>query len=372
MLQILTANPEEEVKVFLQPWQLLLLVLAGWVNRRQQDVIEYLLVENRVLRQKLGKRRILLNDEQRRRLAVKGKILGRKMIEQVAGIVTPETILRWHRELVARHWDYSKRRQKAGRPAIPEETVDLILKLAKENPRWGYKRIQGAVANLGCVISDTAIANILRAHGMDPAPDRKRQGSWKEFLKTHWDVLASVDFTTIGVWTKKGLATYDLLFFMELATRRVHFADLTMNPDEHWMLQVARNVTDAEQGFLRGKRYLLMDRDSKFSEEYRNTLEGGGVEPVRLPPRSPNLTPHIERFMRSLKNECLERLVFFGERSLQVAIADFVAHYHAEWNHQGIGNQLLIPGEEVGRTSGEIVSRERLGGLLRYYCREAA
>jgi putative transposase len=135
MLQAFTANPEEEVKVFLQPWQLLLLVLAGWVNRRQQDVIEYLLVENRVLRQKLGKRRILLNDEHQRQLAIKGKILGRKMLEQVAGIVTPETILRWHRELVARHWDYSKRRQKVGRPPIPQETVDLILKLAKEDSR---------------------------------------------------------------------------------------------------------------------------------------------------------------------------------------------------------------------------------------------
>jgi len=148
------------VKVLLQPWQLLLLVLAGWVNRQQQDVIEYLLVENRILRQKIGKKRILLTEQQRRRLAVKGKILGRKMLEKVAGIVTPETILRWHRELVARHWDYSERRKKAGRPAVPQETVDLILKLARENPSWGYKRIQGAVGNLGYAISDTAVANI--------------------------------------------------------------------------------------------------------------------------------------------------------------------------------------------------------------------
>jgi putative transposase len=222
------------------------------------------------------------------------------------------------------------------------------------------------------VISDTAVANILRAHGIDPAPDRKRQSSWKEFLNTHWDVLASVDFTTIGVWTKKGLVTYYLLFFMDLATRRVHFAGLSTNPDEGRMLQVARNVTDAEQGFMGGKRYLLMDRDSKFSEAFRITLEAGGVEPVRLPPRSPNLTPHIERFMRSLKEECLERLIFFGERSLQAAIANFVAHYHAERNHQGIGNQLVMPGDEAGRSSGEITCRERLGGLLRYYYREAA
>ena len=369
MLQILTAIPEENVKVLLHPWQLLLLVLAGWVNRRQQDVIEYLLVENRVLRQSLGKRRILLNEEQRRRLAVKGKILGRKMLEQVAGIVTPETILRWHRELVARHWDTSKRRQRGGRPAIPQETVDLILKLAKENPRWGYKRIQGAVANLGSVISDTAVANILRAHGMDPAPDRKRQSSWKEFLNTHWDVLASVDFTTIGIWTKKGLVTYYLLFFMEIATRRVHFAGLTTNPDEGWLLQVARNVTDADEGFLRGKRYLLMDRNTKFSETFRGTFEDIGVKPLRLPARSPNLSAHIERFMRSLKEECLERIIFFGVKSLHAATVSYVDHFLTERNHQGVGNRLLIPGREVGEKAGEVMCRQRLGGLLRYYFR---
>jgi putative transposase len=291
-----TADPEENLKELLQPWQLLLLVLAGWVNRQQQDVIEYLLAENRVMRQKLGKRRILLNDEQRRMLAIKGKVLGRKVLEQVAGIVTPETILRWNRELIARHWDYSDRRKKTGRPAVPREVADLIVKLAKENSRWGYNRIQGAVRNLGYSISDTAIAKILKAHGIDPAPDRKRPGNWKEFLSTHWDVLASVDFKTIGVWTKKGLVNYYLLFFMELATRRVHLAGMTMHPDEEWLLQVARNVTDAEVGFLRGKRYLLMDRDGKFSEMFRETLQASGVKPVRLPPRSPNLNANIERF----------------------------------------------------------------------------
>jgi hypothetical protein len=124
-----------------QPWQLLLLILAGWINRRQQDAVEHLITENRILREKLGKQRILLNDDQRRRLAVKGKILGRKMLEQLATIVTPDTILRWHRELVARHWDYSHRRKSAGRPPVSPETVDLVLRIAKESPTWGYQRI---------------------------------------------------------------------------------------------------------------------------------------------------------------------------------------------------------------------------------------
>ncbi len=225
------------MKAQFQPWQLLLLILAGWINRRQQDVIEYLLTENRVLREKLGKNRILLSADQRRRLAVKGKILGRKLLEQVAGIVTPDTILRWHRELVARHWDYSKHRKNVGRPPLSKETVELILRIARECPTWGYDRIRGAMANLGHCLSDTTVANILRAHGIEPAPDRKRQSTWKAFIHAHWDVLASVDFTTIEVWTRSGLVTYYLPFVMELATRQVHFAGCTPNPDEGRMLQ---------------------------------------------------------------------------------------------------------------------------------------
>lgn len=247
-----------------------------------------------------------------------------------------------------------------------------LPRLARENPRWGYNRIQGALRNLGSAIADTTAANILKAYGIEPAPDRKRQSTRKSFLNAHWDVLASVDFTTIAVWTKGGLITYYLLFFMELATRRVHFAGPTTNPHEGWMLQVARNVTDAEDGFLRGKRYLLMDRDAKFSEAFRITLKEGGVEPVRLPPHSPNLNSTIERFFRSVKEECLERMIFFGERSLQAATASFLEHFHAERNHQGIGNQLIVSGNAVGRSAGEIACRERLGGTLRYYYRKTA
>ena len=177
------------MKSLLQPWQLLVLILAGWINRQEQDVIEYLRAENRVLREKLGKKRILLDDSQRRRLAIKGKILGRRMLEQVATIVTPDTILRWHRELVAAKWDYSGRRNKMGRPPVSDEIVELLLRMARENPTWGYDRIQGALANLGHEISNTSVGCILKAHGVDPAPDRRRQSTWKSFLQAHWDVL---------------------------------------------------------------------------------------------------------------------------------------------------------------------------------------
>ena len=356
----------------LQPWQLYLVILAGWINRQQQQVIEYLRTENRVLKEKFGNKRILLNDDQRRRLAVKGKILGRKRLEEVGTLFTPDTILRWHRRLVAKKWDYSQRRKSVGRPPVKKEIVDLVLRFARENPSWGYDRIQGAVANLGHDLSDQTVGNILKQHGLEPAPDRKRQTTWKTFIKSHWDVLGAIDFTTIEVWTMGGLVTYYLLFVMEVATRRVHFAGCTVNPTEAWMKQIARNLTDVEDGFLNGKRYLIMDRDTKFTDAFRKILKDEGVESVRLPPRSPNLNPHLERFMKSLKDETLEKMIFFGEKMLRTAIRQFLAHYHAERNHQGLGNQLIDPGEEVGQSLGEVQCRERLGGLLRYYYRDAA
>ena len=186
---------------------MLLVILTGWTQRQQQLAIEYLRTENEVLKEKLGKKRILLNDDQRRRLAVKGKVLGRKALQEIATIVTPDTILRWHRQLIAANWDYSDRRKKPpGRPAVSPEVQQLVLRMVKENPTWGYDRIQGAVANLGHKISDTTVGNILKAHGIEPVPQRKRHTTWKTFLEAHRDVLAAVDFTTIEIWTTGRLA----------------------------------------------------------------------------------------------------------------------------------------------------------------------
>jgi putative transposase len=159
---------------------------------------------------------------------------------------------------------------------------------------------------------------------------------------------------------------------MELATRRVHLAGVTVNPDEIWMKQIARNLTAAEQGFLSDKRYLLMDRDTKFAEAFRDILKDAGVEPVRLPPRSPNCNAYLERFFRGLKEECLDRMIFFGEHSLRQAVAQFLEHYHGERNHQGLDNRLIDADAGVGGAKGEVECRERLGGLLRYYHRAVA
>jgi transposase InsO family protein len=256
------------------------------------------------------------------------------------------------------------------RTSVPREIVELVLRMAQENPTWGYNRIQGALANLGHEVSDAAVGSILRNHGIDPAPDRRRQTTWKSFLKAHGDVLAAIDFTTIEVWTKEGLTTFYLLFVMEIAARRVYFAGCTPIPDVPWMMQMARNLTDVTDGFLLAKRYLLMDRDSKLSEDFRSILQQSGTESVSLPPRSPDLSPHIERFMLSVKEECLHRMVLFPEQSLRNAVRDFLAHYHKERNNQGLDNPLIEPDEEVGRTTGDIACRKRFGGMLRYYYRK--
>jgi putative transposase len=357
----------------LQPWQLLFTILIGWVNRRQQQIIEFQNDQIAALLKAFGKKRLLSTDDQRRVLAVKGRALGRKTLQELTTIVTPDTILRWHRELVARKWDYSDRKQKSlGRPPVTDESRQLVLRMARANPTWRYDRIQGALANLGHEISDQTVGNILKAHGIEPAPERKRRSSWTTFLKSRWDLLGAIDFTTVEVWTRNGLITYYLLFVMKVATRRVHFAGCTTNPTEAWMRQSARNLTDCDDGFLHGTRYLLMDRDGVFCASFRATLKSAGVLAVRLPPRSPDLNAHLKRFHGSIKAECLDRLILFGETMLRNAIREYLAHYHGERNHQGLDNRIIDAAADVGNAVGTVESRERLGGMLRYYHRKAA
>jgi transposase InsO family protein len=355
----------------LRPSHLLSFVLAGWISRNQQEAIEYLLTENRVLREKLGRRRILLNDDQRRRLAAKAKLLGRKRLLQLATVATPDTLLRWHRQLIAFKWNYSDRRQRVGRPRIRQEVVDLLVRMAKENSDWGYDRLQGALANVGIRLSDSTVANILKAHGIEPAPERKRRQSWGTFLKAHWETMAAADFTTVEVWTRTGLVTFYVFAVMRLKTRRVEVAGFTAQPNSAWMTQVGRNLTDCVDGFLRETSYLIIDRDTKHLP-LRHVLEATKTKAVLLPPKSPNLNAHIERYFRSLKSECLSQMIFFGEESLRLALKEFNTHYHQERNHQGLDNRIIEPGDEVGTTKDRVQCRQRLGGMLRYYYREAA
>jgi putative transposase len=353
-------------------WKTLLAYITGTVDQELLLRNEYLVMENRILRHQI-KGRVRLSTGERKVLAEIGQKLGKQALEQVATMVKPNTILAWHRKLVTQKFDGSQPRKALGRPKIKQELEGLVVRMAQENRSWGYDRMVGALANLGYTISDQTVGNILKRHGLPPAPERKTATTWREFIRTHMDVLVATDFFTTEVWTWCGLVTYYVLFFIHLESRKVYVAGVTPHPDERWMIQIARNVTMAEWGFLAPGQYLIHDRDRKYCSVFQHTIEAAGVTRVLLPARSPNLNAYAERWVRSVKNEALSRLILFGERSLQHALTEYVAHYHAERPHQGKDNVLLFPVPTQGRGGdGPIQCQERLGGLLKYYHREAA
>ena len=249
----------------------------------------------------------------------------------------------------------------------------LIVRFARENSGWGYDRIVGALANLGHPVSDQTVGNILRRYGIPPAPKRSQNTTWKDFIASHMAVLAGTDFFTVEVLTWRGLATYYVLFFIHLESRRVSLAGLTRHPTSEWMLQMARNATDENSGFLRGQQYLLHDRDTKFCAAFLDVLRSSGIRPLALPPRSPNLNSFAERWVGAIKKECLSKLILFGEASLRRALNDYIEHHHFERNHQGKGNLLLFPSPDqpLCPKRRTVRCRHRLGGLLKFYSRAA-
>src|SRR4051794_37687438 len=351
-------------------WAGLLAYVTGVVNERLLLQCEYLIAENRILRSHLSSN-LRLTDPERRTLAEIGRRLGRKLLSDVACVAKPETILGWYRRLIARKFDGSKHRSYPGRPRVSPEIEALIVRMAQENGSWGYDRIAGALANLGHHVSDQTVGNVLRRHGIPTAPKRSQTTTWKDFISAHMAVLAACDFFTVEVLTWRGLATYYVLFFIHLETRRITLAGVTGHPTEAWITQMARNAVDDASGALRKCRYVLHDRDAKFCSAFDDVLASEGIESVRIPPRSPNLNAYAERWVRSVKQECLSRLILFGERSLERALTEFIAHFHSERNHQGKGNVLLFPGPLATTRRRGVHCRERLGGLLRYYSRAA-
>src|SRR5665811_1815785 len=229
-----------------------------------------------------------------------GRRLGRKALCEVATAALPDTILAWYRRLVTRKFDGSQKRRTPGRPRINREVEELIVRMAEENRSWGYDRIVGALANLGHEVSDQTVGNILRRHGLPPAPERKHTTTWAAFIRAHLAVLAGTDFFTVEVLTLRGLVTYYVLFFIHLESRKVDIAGITVHPDQPWMQQMARNVTMEGCGTLRDCRYLLHDRDTKYTISFRAIIESGGVKPLALPARSPNLNAYAERWVRSV------------------------------------------------------------------------
>ena len=272
----------------LDPFRFVLIAVAGWMNQREYQIIDYLREENRVLREQLGQRRLRFNDDQRRRLAVKAKGLTRRLLEEMSPIVTWETLLAWHRKRIAQKYDGSGHRG-PGRPRTAGEIEALVLRMAEENRDWGYRRIQGALSNLGHKMARSTIADILNRHGAEPASERKKKTTWKEFLAQHGELLVAADFFPVEVWTGKGLQRFMVLFFIELSTRKVEIAGIASVANSLGMTQIASHVSDAVDGIVQGKRYRIHARDPLYTAEFLTMLQGVGVESVKLPPRSPNL-----------------------------------------------------------------------------------
>jgi hypothetical protein len=244
-------------------FQLLLTLLTGWLDRQERDALRYLLEENRVLRRQLRGRRLLLTDADRRRLAVRASRLGRGRLREIATVVTPDTLLRWHRQLVARKWTYARRRP--SRRGVLTEIRRLTVRMAEENPTWGYTRIQGALKNVGHRVGRSTIARILKSAGLPPQPERPT--SWQTFVRAHWGVIAGADFFTTEVWTWRGLVTYYSVFVIDLASRRVQIVGSTPHPDGLFMRQVTRTLPD-------GSGELVVPREALLRPD-ESTTDGG-------------------------------------------------------------------------------------------------
>ena len=354
-------------------WVRVLAYITGIVDQEPLLRNEYLVAENRILKAQL-KAPLRLTDAERMTLAEIAYRLGRKALEDVANAVKPDTLMGWYRRLIARKFDESRSRRYPGRPRIADAIEQWVVRMAKGDSEWGYDRIVGAMANPGYTVSDKTVGNILQRRGIPPARARKRTTTWADFIRAHMSVLAGTDCFSVEVLTLHGLVTYYVLFFIHLESRRVEVAGITRHPNEAWMKQIARNITMDEWVFREGCRYLVHDRDTKYTDSFRAIVKSGHVEPLKLPARSPNLNAYAERWVTSVKEEALTKLILFGEASLRCVLSEYLVHFHRECNHQGKGNVLLFPLNRQSAPSSDrsVHCRARLGGLFKYDHREAA
>jgi putative transposase len=280
----------------------------------------------------------------------------------------PATILRWHRELVRRKWT-STQGTRRGRPSTPPETEALIVRLAQENPGWGYKRIHGELHKLGIRIGASTVRAILTRRHIPTAPERARKGStWRQFLAQHAHEMLACDFFTIETaW----LRTVYVLFFIELGSRRVHLAGCTAHPTSAWVTQQARNLAWSLQDGTVSARFLIHDRDTAFCAAFDRVFKAEDVEIVRTPYRAPNANAIAERWIRSVRTECLDYLLLLGERHAGRVLRAYVAFYNERRPHQGLGQECPVPTPHREGT-GRIQRRKVLGGLIHDYERRAA
>jgi transposase InsO family protein len=354
-----------------KPWTFFLVAVAGWMNRQQQDAIRYLRVENQVLLEKLGQKRIILNDNQKRRLAAAAMKLGKDVLRQFGTLFSPDTILRWNRMLIARKYDGSGGKR-GPKPKKANSIRKLVLQMAAENPGGGYGRIYGELKKLSYDVHWQTVRRVMLDAGLLPDPDKPYKATWKTFIQSHWESIAACDFFSIEAWGLKGLTRYLVLFVIDVSTRRVQIVGIHADPCETQMLQYARNLTDAEDGFLKGKRIMIHDRDPLFTKKFQETLRMAGVRCLKIPRWSPNLNSFCESWIRGAKRECMDKIVFFGERHVRYVVEQYVEHFLTERPHKGLEYRRPVEPEALPPLDGPVKCHERLGGLLKSYYREAA
>ena len=335
-------------------WTRILAYITGSVDQELLLRNEYLAAENRILRAQLNGC-LRLSDAERATLGEIGFRLGRKALSEVATVAQPDTILAWHRRLIARKFEGSRARRVRGRPRIDREVEGLIIRMAEENRSWGYDRIVGALANLGHEVSDQTVGNVLRRHGIPPAPERKRRTTWAEFIRIHLALLAGTDISAAEV-LMRGLVACYVLFFIYLESSRIDISRITNCPNKPWKLRVTRNVRMRERG-TRQRCYALQDRDTIYFTSFQATR----APPVR------SVSVGAERSMVAPANERLSKVIFFGDRS-----SHRMTKSHTERNHQGKSTISLLRQIADTRCEEAARSRERRGEPLRSYQQDAA
>jgi putative transposase len=346
-------------------WSLRRLLELVALRRRseREKEIEILLLRHqlRVLERQVARPQLTQAD--RALLAAFSRMLPRQTWRRSL-FVTPTTLLRWHRELVARRWTYPDRRP--GRPPTAGEVRELVVRLARQNPSWGYRRVQGELVGLGIKLAASTVWTILKEAGIEPAP-RRLEASWSEFLRRQAASILECDFLTVDTLF---LRRFYVLFFIELATRRVRLAGITANPDGRWVAQQARNLLMQLDDEGIRPQFLIRDRDSKFSREFDEVFRSEGVRVIKAPVRTPKARAHAERWIGSVRREYLDRLLILGRRHLQHVLVTYIRHYNEHRPHRALGqrpplsdDQPLADAIDLDR----LRRRDLLGGLIHEY-----
>jgi transposase InsO family protein len=338
-------------------------LLALRLRSSERNELEILVLRHElaIARRQLGRPRPSAAD--RALLAALSRALPRSAWSAFA--VSPKTLLRWHRRLLARHWTYDRRG--IGRPQLDAELQSLIARLACENPRWGYRRIVGELGKLGLRVSATSVRSVLKSRAIPPAP-RRSGPTWRTFLRAQAQSVIACDFLTVDtVWLRR----FYVLFFIELGTRRVHLAGTTANPSGAWVTQQARNLMIDGCSRDSPSRFLIHDRDSKFSAAFDEVFRSEGIRVIRTPVRAPNANAHAERFVRTLREECLDWLLILSRRHLERVLREYVDHYNHERPHRALELRPPEPSTQViplrPRHEAGVSRRDRLGGLIHEY-----